>query len=219
MSARGTITSSAVVSRRRSTLAISARSCRSSSGCRRRAVAVRLGRLLHQFGDRLAHAVLGARAAAAGRAAGRSSRCAGRGPSRSCALPRIGHAAAGAGCAPPPSPCAAPRRDGGGRGPAGAARHARPDARGGAPGGGRPPRPRAAPRRAPGPSRRLAGRAARRSARWSACCAPRCRAFRRFTVRSSASTMLPAMPARARRARGDALRPAARIAAMPRPPR
>ena len=33
MSARGTITSSAVVSRSRSTLAISSRSCRSSSGC------------------------------------------------------------------------------------------------------------------------------------------------------------------------------------------
>ena len=55
MSARGTITSSAVVPRSRSTLAISARSCRSSSGAWPGCCGA-VGRFLHQFGDRLAHA-------------------------------------------------------------------------------------------------------------------------------------------------------------------
>ena len=51
MSARGTITSSAVVSRSRSTLAISARSWRSSSGLLA-GDRLLVRRLLHQFGDR-----------------------------------------------------------------------------------------------------------------------------------------------------------------------
>ena len=114
------------------------------------------------------------------------------------------------------SPCAARRRDGGGRGRAGAARRAPPDARDDAPAGGRRPRPRGGPRRAPA---RISGRRARcRSARWWACCG-------RDGGRSAGapSGRRPAPRCRARRRPGRRARPTARHAApagaRPAPPR